>query len=563
MGKNIILCSDGTGNKGGYGADTNVYKLYNAIDIHNPQKLQITFYDDGVGTNTNKYLRVVTGAFGLGFGANIKDLYSFLARNYEFEDEIYLFGFSRGAATVRAFAGMIQECGLLDINNSACQTKGVFDERKFQDHVDKAFKAYEKIESNASKAGEFKKKAVTHPKFAPDGALKIKMIGVWDTVSALGFPQDWSWTVWSLDKFFDYLFPHTFYNYRLNSSVENVFHALAIDDERKTFHPKIWNENRKDPQGRPDRPVNIEQVWFAGAHSNVGGGYPRAGLSLCALDWMMTRAHHHGIQFKQDIEDEVRAAANVHDKLYDSRDGVAVYYRYSPRDIEELCTKKDDKKSHKAVIEKMKHWMSREKTEPKSKIKGPIKIHKAVIDRIERGTSRYAPGFLPDEYEIVDTPIGSVSRTVTWTYNRSEIRMWVALRKCLYRVFVEATLVLVAASGLLWMFPPEQDFPEKPIPFFDLISDFDFVSVDSWASVYEWAARHFADILHYILPEYIEPFITYALIVNPYVTLGVGAGLIIFYYFREFLREGTQRASEKAHRLSPRKNSQASTGGQS
>lgn len=275
VGKNIILCSDGTGNKGGYGADTNVFKLYNAVDIHNA-KTQITFYDDGVGTSTNKYIRAVTGAFGLGFGRNIRDFYAFLARNYDPGDDIYLFGFSRGAATVRAFAGMIQECGLLDVDEKFCKSpnedeKLEFDEKKFQALVNKAFKAYEKIGTDLSKAIEFKTKyAVKDPESAPDGELKIKMIGVWDTVSALGFPQDWSWFVnwifYAVEKLSDLIFPHSFYNYQLNKNVENVHHAIAVDDERKTFHPKVWNETRTD------RPKNIEQVWFAGVHSNVGGG---------------------------------------------------------------------------------------------------------------------------------------------------------------------------------------------------------------------------------------------------------------------------------------------------
>ncbi len=119
MAKNIILCSDGTGNQGGRGAGTNVYKTYNAIDIHDPDVEQVTFYDNGVGTNKNKYIRALTGAFGIGFKQNVEDLYEFLARNFDAADregrpdKIYIFGFSRGAATVRAFAGMIQECGLL------------------------------------------------------------------------------------------------------------------------------------------------------------------------------------------------------------------------------------------------------------------------------------------------------------------------------------------------------------------------------------------------------------------------------------------------------------------
>ena len=163
MAKNIVLCSDGTGNQGGRGTGTNVYKIYNAVDIHDPDFVQVTFYDNGVGTNKNKYLRALTGAFGLGFKQNVKDLYEFLAREYDSEiknggpdekknggpDKIFLFGFSRGAATVRAFAGMIQECGLLCIHRDGQGNKN-YDEQEFQRLLKLAMKAYVKHKSNPS-----------------------------------------------------------------------------------------------------------------------------------------------------------------------------------------------------------------------------------------------------------------------------------------------------------------------------------------------------------------------------------------------------------------------------
>ena len=126
MTKNIVLCSDGTGNKGGDGTGTNVYKLYHAVKLDDPNALQITYYDNGVGTQKNKYVSGLTGAFGLGFKANVIDLYEFLARNYQPGDSVYMFGFSRGAATVRACAGMIQACGLLDIDNPKCHDEAGF-----------------------------------------------------------------------------------------------------------------------------------------------------------------------------------------------------------------------------------------------------------------------------------------------------------------------------------------------------------------------------------------------------------------------------------------------------
>jgi len=256
----IILCSDGTGNKGGYGADSNVFRLYNAIDLRGPGDSQITFYDNGVGTQSNKIIRALSGAFGFGFRSNVRDLYEFLARNYAPDDEIFLFGFSRGAATVRAFAGMVQECGLLYVEPDM---RSSFDEGEFERLIDEAMDCYEqhwkdwkkdteKLDSNPKKLFKVSVEEAEKLGFKLEENVPIKMIGVWDTVSALGFPQDWSWLLEkpmaALDRWSDRIFPHRFYNYQLNKNVENAYHAIAIDDERTTFHPKIWREVPKEEQ---------------------------------------------------------------------------------------------------------------------------------------------------------------------------------------------------------------------------------------------------------------------------------------------------------------------------
>ncbi len=114
MGKRIVLLSDGTGNVGGTTPDSNVYKVYKALVRHDPTDPQIALYDIGVGTSKNRYWRGLSGGVGFGFKRNVCDLYRYLARNYEPGDDVFVFGFSRGAATARALTGFVASSGLVD-----------------------------------------------------------------------------------------------------------------------------------------------------------------------------------------------------------------------------------------------------------------------------------------------------------------------------------------------------------------------------------------------------------------------------------------------------------------
>ncbi len=274
MSKNIILFADGTGNKGGYTPSSNVYKMYNAIDLHDSPRDQITFYDDGVGTQKNKYLRGFSGALGFGFRTNVCDLYEFLARNYEEGDRVYLIGFSRGAATVRAFAGFIATCGLVKgLLEGPDGRKQRLDRKILQERVKEAFNAYIKLQNvkRQTKEDNFLVKQEEYVKEQIDegkshGIIPIKFLGVWDTVSSLGFPQKWDITSLGtlvLDAFFVtldrlsefWIFRHRFYNYGLTDNIEYACQALAIDDERTSFWPMVWNEknvlNRLSRSGLP------------------------------------------------------------------------------------------------------------------------------------------------------------------------------------------------------------------------------------------------------------------------------------------------------------------------
>jgi uncharacterized protein (DUF2235 family) len=260
MSKNIVIFSDGTGQKGGIGSNTNVYKLFNMIEDRTDK--QIAYYDPGLGTDFKK----ITGnLFGSGFSKNILDCYRFIFENFEAKDQIYLFGFSRGAATVRSLSAFIHLFGILPKSRS--------------DLIVKAFNIYKITDTN-----DREKKAEAFIQKHHTMWCKIKFLGVWDTVAALGLPVKW------LSVMLDKIIPHKFHSFELSESVDTARQALSIDDERKTFHPILWDALKDDKQ--KDR---MKQVWFCGVHSDVGGGYNEDDLSNIALKWMIQEAKAKGL----------------------------------------------------------------------------------------------------------------------------------------------------------------------------------------------------------------------------------------------------------------------------
>ncbi|MHC4946128.1 MAG: DUF2235 domain-containing protein [Planctomycetota bacterium] len=433
MEKNIILCSDGTGNRGGKGRDTNVWKIFKAIDRHgNPKDSkyveQITFYDDGVGTEDFKLFRIMGGAFGWGLSRNVRELYTFLAKNYEIGDRIYLFGFSRGAYTVRLVAGMIGCCGILDWKN-------IESEKDRSKKVKEAFRIFKK--DNKKKAEQFLKDYDVHTKKNDPECprAKIRMVGVWDTVDAVGVPFDW------LREIISWIWKYRFRHNRLGNHVEYGYHALAIDDERKTFHPEMWDLKKEEQNGDDAEKTDpvIEQVWFPGVHSNVGGGYPKNEMALLSLDWMMGKAEELGIRFMDDERKDVRDESDPYGKLYDARAGLAAYYRYCPRNIQKIC--------EKSGVEKPQ-------------------VHVSVLDRIERKTACYGPLNLNSDFNIVPTddekpPPGEDKADIVAKKKRFDEKktertslqassLWyVNARKFVYYTFLLTTLFLLGSAAYL------------------------------------------------------------------------------------------------------------------
>ncbi|MGA7411730.1 MAG: DUF2235 domain-containing protein [Bryobacteraceae bacterium] len=267
MSKRIVFCSDGTWDSPA--SQTNVYKLFKLLTVSADQ---MPFYDDGVGANLDPLQKFLGGAFGEGLFQKIKDAYTKISQVYEAGDQLYLFGFSRGAYTARSLAGMISACGLPTKN--------------FNDAVvDTVFQAYRDKDDRArllATLGAFE-----------IGAAKITMVGVWETVGALGIPS-----VLGLVDPLKYGFLDT----GLHPNVLNAYHAVSIDEKRSEFPPTLWTSEPAPGQ-------TIEQAWFSGVHSDVGGGEPSDGsgttsLSDIPLAWMIDRAQRLGLQFAPE------AAAN-------------------------------------------------------------------------------------------------------------------------------------------------------------------------------------------------------------------------------------------------------------
>jgi len=386
MPKRIVICSDGTGNTAVKGRGTNVFKLFEAVDLEShrsdPSKTpQVAIYDDGVGTQSFTPIKIIAGATGWGLSRNVKHLYKELSRIYDPGDEIFMFGFSRGAFTVRTLAGFIAACGLVDPSKLKVAT---FEGLKRA--VDDAYRAYRKCYRPAlwkvfgapsrDAAEEFRKSG------AFDADVQVRFLGVWDTVDAVGLP------FWIGDFINLTLYRFKFPDLRLTPIVERACQALAIDDERASFRPLLWEQG-------PDDAERIEQVWFAGAHSNVGGGYPKQGMSLVALDWMLAHAQRAGMQqgdnglrFNAVDREAFRAHASVDDKLYDPRAGLGVFYRWRIRDISGMCARHDV----------------------------PVKVHLSVLERLAHGTEDYAPGNVPGSAAVVVTePTGTNERPVLLT----------------------------------------------------------------------------------------------------------------------------------------------------
>ena len=261
--KRLVVCCDGTWNSPEQRHVTNVVRTARALRSADDRGVsQVVFYDWGIGSYGDK---IRGGMLGVGIDKNIQDAYRFLVHNYSDGDEVFLFGFSRGAYTARSLAGFVRNAGLL--------------KKIHADLIPAAYAMYRRRAGpDTPSAVEFRRR---HSQ-----AVRIRFIGVWDTVGALGVPSQVFKAMGGNRRY-------SFHDTSLSKIIENACHAMAVDEKRIDFEPTLWKRLPKAGQ-------TIEQQWFAGVHGDVGGGNADAGLADVALHWMWSRAVTHGLAFDDD-----------------------------------------------------------------------------------------------------------------------------------------------------------------------------------------------------------------------------------------------------------------------
>ncbi|MFZ2157013.1 MAG: DUF2235 domain-containing protein, partial [Bradyrhizobium sp.] len=391
MKKRLVILADGTGNAFST-QESNVWRLYCALDKSQPD--QIVAYIQGVGTSGFKPFAILDGATGLGVPSNVRKLFEFICWNWEKGDEIYMFGFSRGAFTIRTLIGLLASEGVLPR-----QLDGEpIGKAEMQRNAKAAWRAYRRKTVPWSRSlptiwvtrlvrdillltlrvvhrqrgyGDVARVAET-----TKADVRITFAGLFDTVEAYGVPIEElriavDWAVW----------PISFRNNVLSARVDRARHALSLDYQRVTFHPLRFDMTNETDSER------IKQIWFTGAHSDVGGGYVDGELALIPLVWIADdvvekkdatgQVTKSGLRFEDGVIQSFREQASCYAAKHDSREGTSTFYRYGPRPIGE------------------------------EKIDGgaPI-IHHSVAERIAFGADRYAPLTLPST-TLVLMPDGS------------------------------------------------------------------------------------------------------------------------------------------------------------
>jgi uncharacterized protein (DUF2235 family) len=352
MVKKLAVFCDGTWNQLRIAHLTNVAKLAKCVAPADRAGIaQIVFYDEGVGVDSNiswlqdKLVVWVGGALGRGLDRKVESAYRFIALNYDPDDEIYIFGFSRGAFTARSLCGLIRKCGIV--------------RRDGLDQVPQALELYRgDLHPNDPHVVSFRQQ-YSHPRTTGDTdqwvtpqagtprsrpsaeadaladnfqyrselSYRMMYLGVWDTVGSLGVPTRFEWLRFLNRKY-------QFHDTNASALISSIRHAVAIEEFRRVFdvtpvsnvrdlnllwaQARGWDiDNSGDPKFVPYNHRPYQQQWFPGNHGAVGGGHVTTGLSNAALCWIAEGAHNAGLAFRDDPATELRSASQAINPMED------------------------------------------------------------------------------------------------------------------------------------------------------------------------------------------------------------------------------------------------------
>lgn len=354
MARHLIVCCDGTWNTSEQPSVTNVFRIYRALaDKDSHGNHQLTHYQPGVGARGGPMAWLRGGISGHGLRADIKNAYRWLTTTYEPSDRIWLFGFSRGAYTVRSLAGMVAACGLIDTYNYRDNDELI------RRHIDQVYDLkYRKRDHPASSWRD-----CLAFSYDPDDTdeIPIHFIGVWDTVGALGIPDNLA-----LLNLGDARERYTFHDTALNRHIPHGRHAVAMDERRGPFTPTLWHTRTLGPD------QTCRQIYFPGSHMDVGGGHRETGLSDGALAWMIGEAQQAaaldgaGLAFDPDmldqidpkvtdvLHDDTRASMRLLAPLYDPIIGPLLqpFFQARPRKVPKIDPQDRNADLHETVFDR-------------------------------------------------------------------------------------------------------------------------------------------------------------------------------------------------------------------
>lgn len=408
--KNLVVCCDGTGNEISENI-SNVLKLYRTLrKTEKTDPNQVVFYDPGVGTlaRPNPWTKLkqdtvtVLGlATGYGLDENVLKAYCFLVENYEDGDEIFLFGFSRGAYTVRVLAGLIHKVGLIWPQQSNLADAAITAYKQASSSLDESVSERATAPTNEVVEGPVNKddQASQFARIVSTRWPTIKFVGVWDTVASIIVPRP--------DRFYTFSLQNLAFT-RANPSVKVFRHAIAIDERRRMFRlepwlqPQTFMHNRFSPTNNSEEQDSL-QVWFAGVHADIGGGYPEieSGLSKYPLLWMIGEATKHGLAINRQTVNQL---------------AWGVPRKNSPFSYVAPTILQDPHQSMTAAwralewipkSDKYKEWQSRSSAlgfyipnaEPRFIPEGSF-VHESVIRRMG-AVDNYRPPNIPEKYTVV------------------------------------------------------------------------------------------------------------------------------------------------------------------